>query len=1080
MTEEVGTDGKDQELDDMMKSELAKAERQFTGSERNMNIVLECIRKIQESNPTNQRALLLQGAAHYSLGKLEEACIDMKNAVKHHPTFPEAYCNWGNALRDLRRFEEAEEKYTVALEQREQYPECWNNLGTLHFATGNLDKAETAFQKALSVRPGFHDALNNLGNLHYRRGNKQEAITAYEAIIKACSNQSLVAIAHGNLASVIHSLNQLSRALPHYIRAREIEPTPQRYIAEANALRDAERYRDAADAFGRAIRIDSTSYSAIAQLAGVLLDLHEPSKALALLRANQCPAAQSHPGYQLAMASSLHKCNEPADCLLALKQATTAAELHCPRDVTLWNSIGSLYAAMPGQASAAHSAFARVLEANPNHAPALSNLGLLFRRQGRYQEALSHYMRAIKANPRFAEAYSNVGNFLKLQGDYRKALQYYNRAISLKPSFSDAYGNRAGVYKDTFQYGKALQDYQKCLELNPNANDAFCNMVHLEHILGIWQHRSERLQQLVTILDASLRHIARVRPSGTTPLPPVIPYHCLLYPITAQQSYEVARAYADRNEAEARRHNVTFSFGHFNTRIEEARRSGAPKTQLWPPEAPGGLPADRQPHQASQPNRWSYTGHRLLPLAPFRTFDSPLRIGFVSNDFGDHPTSHLLEEAFRLFDRRRTRVHLYAINPDDGSAMRRSLIEGADVFVDLHGRTAVQVARHIYEDRVQVLVTLMGHGQGLRGEIFALRPCPIQVSLLGHAGTSGSSYIDYIITDRVCSPPTLTHLYSEQLVFMPHTYLVCNHRNNAQGVILADEELWVTDPESEEHLAAEKSFAAEDSLPVVLETRLGQRSLPRGRRQLRRHYGIPEDAFVFINCNQVFKMDPLTMKFILGVLESCPNAVFCMLRFPPQAEPNLRQWLDETNSPAADRVIFLDVVSRREHIRRALAADVFLDTPLCNGHTTIVDALWGGLPVVSFPADGMSSRVSASMLTAAGCSELICSSYSEYEQTAIRLATDPEFYIRLRARLIRSRTESPLFDTRMWVSDFETACHLMWMRWAGGTAPATFSVDEGSAALTPGVRSNRLSRPREGVEDDSIPLAPKKRISKPR
>jgi protein O-GlcNAc transferase len=46
---------------------------------------------------------------------------------------------------------------------------------------------------------------------------------------------------------------------------------------------------------------------------------------------------------------------------------------------------------------------------------------------------------------------------------------------------------------------------------------------------------------------------------------------------------------------------------------------------------------------------------------------------------------------------------------------------------------------------------------------------------LGYPGTSGASFMDYIITDSVTSPIELAHAYSEKLAYMPHTYFIGDH-----------------------------------------------------------------------------------------------------------------------------------------------------------------------------------------------------------------------------------------------------------------------------------------------------------------
>ena len=89
-----------------------------------------------------------------------------------------------------------------------------------------------------------------------------------------------------------------------------------------------------------------------------------------------------------------------------------------------------------------------------------------------------------------------------------------------------------------------------------------------------------------------------------------------------------------------------------------------------------------------------------------------------------------------------------------------------------------------------------------------------------------------------------------------------------------------------------------------------------------------------------------------------------------------------------ERVIFSPVAPKEEHVRRGQLADVCLDTPLCNGHTTGMDVLWAGCPMVTLPLETLASRVASSQLTALGCPELIANSRVDYENIAIRLGND--------------------------------------------------------------------------------------------
>lgn len=56
------------------------------------------------------------------------------------------------------------------------------------------------------------------------------------------------------------------------------------------------------------------------------------------------------------------------------------------------------------------------------------------------------------------------------------------------------------------------------------------------------------------------------------------------------------------------------------------------------------------------------------------------------------------------------------------------------------------------------------------------------------------------------------------------------------------------------------------------------------------------------------------------------------------------------------RIKFSKIACKEEHVRRGQIADICLDTPLCNGHTTTMDILWGGTPVVTLPGETLASR----------------------------------------------------------------------------------------------------------------------------
>ena len=141
------------------------------------------------------------------------------------------------------------------------------------------------------------------------------------------------------------------------------------------------------------------------------------------------------------------------------------------------------------------------------------------------------------------------------------------------------------------------------------------------------------------------------------------------------------------------------------------------------------------------------------------------------------------------------------------------------------------------------------------------------------------------------------------------------------------------------------------------------------------------------------------------------------------------------------RIIFTDVAAKNVHIRRSGLADVFLDTPICNAHTTGCDVLWAGTPIVTLPLERMASRVAASLCSAAGFyHEMVVRSHAEYEDLAVKLGLNHGMRNNLRTRLAAARETCSLFDTRTWVKDFERLVSRMWDIHCEGDGPQNFEV----------------------------------------
>lgn len=95
-------------------------------------------------------------------------------------------------------------------------------------------------------------------------------------------------------------------------------------------------------------------------------------------------------------------------------------------------------------------------------------------------------------------------------------------------------------------------------------------------------------------------------------------------------------------------------------------------------------------------------------------------------------------------------------------------------------------------------------------------------------------------------------------------------------------------------------------------------------------------------------MESFNFYFVVKILKRVPNSVLWLLRFPAYGEPNVIRFCQE-HGVDSSKIIFSNVAAKEEHVRRGQLADVCLDTPLCNGHTTGMDILWTGTPMITLP-----------------------------------------------------------------------------------------------------------------------------------
>ena len=285
------------------------------------------------------------------------------------------------------------------------------------------------------------------------------------------------------------------------------------------------------------------------------------------------------------------------------------------------------------------------------------------------------------------------------------------------------------------------------------------------------------------------------------------------------------------------------------------------------------------------------------------------------------------------------------------------------------------------EDGVDVLVDLTLHTSH-RLFIFAQKPAPVQVSFAAYPGTTGLATMDYRLTDPYLDPPGETDAdYTERSVRL--------------------RSFWCYEPPDEE------------TPPVG--------PLPAER-----------NGYVTFGCyNNFAKVSRPTLELWAHVLQALPGSRLVLLAPVGRCRDPVRR-LFERAGITGDRVAFVGRADRRAYFQSYHDLDLGLDPFPYNGHTSTLDSLWMGVPVVTLAGRTAVGRGGVSILSNVGLPELIARTPEEYVAIAVELAGDLSRLRALRAGLRARMEASPLRDGRQFAAGIEAAFRGMWERWCQG------------------------------------------------
>lgn len=627
-----------------------------------------------------------------------------------------------------------------------------------------------------------------------------------------------------------------------------------------------------------------------------------------------------------------------------------------------------------GKLLKARDAYQKIIKLQPLNSMAYLLLGCVLHDLGQSKFGLKYVDHAIKLDDQCFGYHYNRGLICKDMGNIQLAIEAYEKSISLNPSYPQAYNNLGNCWLTLGKYDKAIYTYQKAYSLDNNYVEPLIN-------LGLAQYRQSNDKAAVNYYEQALT----LAPNSAAANHAIGRYYLKQKDFSLAEKFCKIAHQFDPNHADIimTLHQIYTKTCQWTDtkKLEQqifditARQISQHTQTSVSPFAALGLPwTAAMQQQVARSHSKQISGNMQMLFA--HEFKQPnhvnerLRIGYISADFREHTVGRLIQGIFAEHDRKKFEIYAYATRIDEDSAIYQTIRDTADHFISLSNIEYDKAAQMIYADNIDILVDLTGFTENSRLEILARRPAKIQMQYLGYLGTLGADFIDYIITDKIVTPPEMQAVYDETFLYLPGC-----HQVNSQA-----EEITMT--------------------------------------VNRAQYNLPNDAVVLCCFNNHYKIDQEIVDTWIRILKLTDNTVLWLLAESSQSEENLMTYF-KNSGIHPDRLVFAQVVPIQEHLARTQLADIYLDTSLVNARTSASDALKQGVPMVTCQGNNFGNRIGSSLLTALGLEALIAQCPEEYIQIVLGLITNPQKLATIKAQLDRNIQTHDLYDTKAFTQKLE-------------------------------------------------------------
>jgi predicted O-linked N-acetylglucosamine transferase (SPINDLY family) len=886
--------------------------------------------------------LIAQAINYHELGQLDKAQTIYFEVLKLQPQNFSAIQLVGVIFSQIKNYNLAIEYLTKAIRINPYFAPCYNNIGLVFFELNRFNDAIENFDKAIKLESNYLDAHFNKGNSLLELKKFDDAIICFNQVIEINPN---FAEACCNKGIAFQSLKQFDAAIISYDKAILINPNfAEAHFNKGNALKALKHFDAAIISYDKAIILNPN-----------FADAHH------------------NKGNTLRALKRLDAAIVCYDQVIILKP--DFAEAYCDK-ANVFLDLKEFDAAIAG--------YDKAIILKPDFAEAYFNKGNAFLELKQFDEAIASYDQAIIIKPDYAEAYCNKGNVLQILKKFDAAIAGYNKAIIIKPDFATAHSNLGSALLDIRKFDDAIVSFDLAISIESDFAEAFCNkgIAFLE--LGEFNAAIASFDQAINIKnDFSEAHYNR----GVA-LEALKKFELAIesYVESLRLNPEVDWAIGNLLYSQMRLgdwSSIKIYFDKISKEVLAGRKTIVPLALMAMTDDPSLL------KKAAEIYVKYKCPSDVNPYLFQPSISKKIRIAYISPDFKTCPVGLLTAELFETHNRDRFEVFAFSLKPlFSNDKLCTRLKKGFDKFIDVSLNSDLEVSQLSRDFGIDIAIDLAGHTDSSRPGIFYNRAAPIQVNWLGYPGTSGASFIDYVISDEVVTPLVNQSFYSEKIAYLPNSLMVDDSTRTPSSRVFSKEEC-----------------------------------------------GLPKNAFIFCCFNTHYKFNEELLDSWSKILSMASNSVLWIPDHGQLFSLNIQNQFFIRGIDSS-RIIFakrMDDIS--DHLARIKLADLFLDTHPYNAHTSTLDSLKGGVPVLTLMGKSHASRIAASILKCMDLEELITTSRDEYENLAIHLAAHPEKIIALKNKLTININKSPLFDTTLFTKNIESLYEKMYERYQSNLEP---------------------------------------------